>query len=87
MRRRKGGLIHRFSSDSERYVRFVESDDDLNEDAQCPGCDTDDGDPSKWVACTKCPRKWHISCTGDAILCEIPTEQIAQYPFICEFCM
>ncbi|KAH3792285.1 hypothetical protein DPMN_145779 [Dreissena polymorpha] len=66
------------SSDSERNVRFVESDDDVNEDAQCPGCDTDDGDPSEWVACTKCPRKWHISCTGDAILCEIPTEQIAQ---------
>jgi hypothetical protein len=75
------------SSDSERDVHFVESDDNLNDDAQCPGCDTDDGDPSEWVACTKCPRKWHISCTGDAILCEIPTEQIAQYPFICELCM
>ncbi|KAH3787358.1 hypothetical protein DPMN_165482 [Dreissena polymorpha] len=50
--------------------------------------DTDDGNPSKWVACTNFQRKWHISCTGDAILCEIPTEQIAQYPFKHrEFCM
>ncbi|KAH3719492.1 hypothetical protein DPMN_062329 [Dreissena polymorpha] len=76
------------SSDSDRDVAFADSDDDdLMEEKQCPGCGTEDGDQNEWVTCTKCPRNWHITCTGDAILFELPFEQIPNYPFICESCM
>ena len=34
-----------------------------------------------------CPRMWNVSCTGDALMLEIPFEQLKNYPFVCEYCL
>lgn len=75
------------SSGSEaENLQYVDTYDDVDLYNQCPGCYTDCGDPEECVTCTSCPRVWHISCTGDDLLYEVPSEQIKNYPFVCEVC-
>jgi len=38
-----------------------------NEEITCPMCASDEGSPEEWIECKACPRKWHITCTGDAV--------------------
>ena len=76
------------SSDSEIDIpNLDDSDNDFEEACVCPGCKTDDGGQDEWISCTSCKLAWHISCTGDAILLEIPLEQMKEYPFVCEYCI
>ena len=75
------------SSESDGNVSFMDTDDDFDELRQCPGCGSDEGSDSEWVHCSKCPRHWHITCTGDAILIDIPIDQLPHYPFVCEMCL
>ena len=74
------------SSDSDTSLTYVESDGGDDEGDLCPGCHTDDGALTEWIICIKCGIKWHISCTDEDILREIPLEQVKNFPFICEKC-
>ncbi|XP_053392074.1 uncharacterized protein LOC128554789 [Mercenaria mercenaria] len=80
------------SSSSESDVRedapnLIDSDDEYNEELTCPGCMSDEGSQEEWIQCKACQPRWHITCTGDAVLFEIPAEHIQNYPFHCEFCV
>lgn len=78
------------SSEEEKVrVEYMESDSCYNETKICPGCQTDDalGDEDEWIQCRKCPRSWHVSCTGDALMLEIPVEQLKSYPFCGDYCI
>jgi hypothetical protein len=75
------------SKDDFENPLIMDSDDDCNEELICPGCQSDEGSSEEWIRCTACSRRWHITCTGDAVLFEIPTSQINNYPFHCEFCV
>jgi len=74
-------------NDENVTVRYNESDCSYDERNICPGCKTDDGSPDEWIKCTICPLSWHVTCTGDAVVMEIPTDQLSAYPFHCEYCL
>ena len=52
-----------------------ESDDEIDKALICPGCETDVDDSDECVRCTTCPSRWHVTCTGDAVLMEIPYDK------------
>ena len=75
-------------SEEEAILKLVDSSkEEFEETLTCPGCNSDEGTVDEWIRCQACSRKWHITCTGDAVIFEIPTEQIEHYPFHCEFCI
>ena len=76
------------SSESElgSEVAYADSDDEFDEKKLCPGCQTDDGTSNEWIFCSNCPRKWHITCTGEELLLDIPENQIKAFPYMCEYC-
>ena len=75
-------------SEEEAILKLVDSsEEEFEETLTCPGCNSDEGTVDEWIRCQACSRKWHITCTGDAVIFEIPTEQIEHYPFHCEFCI
>ena len=90
---KKGRQRKESSSSSEEdenlTVHYIESDDDYDERNICPGCLTDDAltDPDEWIKCQNCPQSWHVSCTGDSVILEIPVDQLKNYPFYCEKCV
>ncbi|KAH3815097.1 hypothetical protein DPMN_143617 [Dreissena polymorpha] len=55
-------------SDMNETPRLADTDDDIDEERSCPGCGSDEGDIDEWIKCVACPRRWHITCTGDAVL-------------------
>ncbi|KAH3782890.1 hypothetical protein DPMN_160812 [Dreissena polymorpha] len=67
--------------------RLADTCDDIDEERSCPGCGSDEGDIDEWIKFVACPRRWHITCTGDEVLFEIPADQIVYYPFHCEYCL
>ena len=83
-RRRPSGSS---SSSGDATPTMDDSDDEVDETLICPGCKTDVDASDDCVRCTKCPSRWHVTCTGDALLMEIPHEQIHVYPYVCEECM
>lgn len=87
--RRAGKAESDSSSDEDKNVKvsYADSDDSCDESNVCPACHSDDGHLYEWINCTKCPRKWHITCTGDALLLEIPRHLRINYPFYCEYCL
>ncbi|XP_053403175.1 uncharacterized protein LOC128558284 [Mercenaria mercenaria] len=90
-KRRRNDSSSSESSDENKNIKlqYEDSDDSYNEKDLCPGCLTDDvyEDDEEWVKCAKCPRRWHVSCTGDAVLLDIPVGQLSDYPFHCEYCV
>ncbi|XP_053392934.1 uncharacterized protein LOC128555225 [Mercenaria mercenaria] len=90
-KRRRNDSSSSESNDENKNIKlqYQDSDDSYNEKDLCPGCLTDDvyEDDEEWVKCAKCPRRWHVSCTGDAVLLDIPVGQLSDYPFHCEYCV
>ena len=73
-------------SESGSEVAYADSDGDFDEKKLCPGCQTDDGTSNEWIFFSNCPRKWHITCTGEELLLDIPENQIKAFPYMCEYC-
>ena len=79
------------SMESQAIPYVDDSDDEFEEDVNpevCPGCSRaysrDEADD--WVGCDRCPRYWHIYCTNDADLLNVPQEEIEDHPFYCSKC-
>jgi hypothetical protein len=87
MNNRKRQLSSSSSESNSDIPTYADTDDDFDERSQCPGCATEDGDTDEWIKCTSCPRRWHISCTGEPMLFELPLEHVKNFPFVCEFCV
>ncbi|KAH3863394.1 hypothetical protein DPMN_026379 [Dreissena polymorpha] len=87
--KRKQKVSDSSSSDKDRQVRvrYMDSDDSMDELNACPGCRSDEGAAGEWIRCSSCGSAWHITCTGDAMILEIPAEQVCNYPFHCERCL
>ena len=75
------------SDANEDAPKLMDSDDDYREELICPGCKSDEGGIDEWITCRACSRRWHITCTGDEVVYEIPAHQIQNYPYHCEYCI
>ena len=86
-RKRRESSSDDSESECDETPRLMDSEEDTNEERSCPGCGSDEGDDEEWIRCVACRQRWHITCTGDAVLFEIPADQVPNYPFHCEYCV